>query len=384
LYRFDNTVKRQAMRRVEENVLDLSFSADSQSLLVASGDRLRFWETSTWKVRLTIHGDMTYKQVPSPDGKKIASTNKDRDIHWLNAATGEALPSWAGCTNRVDALAFSRDGRTMVTGDREAIRVWDTATGKVILQPDGPSQICYSLAFSADSKTLLAGSKTDLHFLDGRTLVERSRVSPAMPRDDASDWRQSADLAPDGSLAATLGAKDEILLIDPREKKIVRTLRHPGWLPKRIAFGPDSKTIYGSGSGDQGLRAWNVETGAMSHPLEKDFPPRNNITPTPSEEKLTTVWDLVKKVERKTEKLGNIAGRLTASTLSVDGRLLVTGHDDGAIITWDIAAGRKIATVRPDPSGVIALACSPDGKGLVSSSCSCTVFRWDAEAWKGR
>src|SRR5262249_48088035 len=151
--------------------------------------------------------------------------------------------SWPGPLDTVTALAFSPDGRTAVSGEWGAVRVWDAATGKVLRGPSDPFQVCYALAFSPDGKMLVVGGAA-LHFLDGRTLRERRRTPVEIVGNGEWISRHLVDVSPDGTLTAAVGTAGEILLVDPRLGKVVRTLRRRGWLAHSVAFGPDGKHLY--------------------------------------------------------------------------------------------------------------------------------------------
>lgn len=433
VFSFDGT-RRPFQLETKWNFFNgFEFSPDSKSLMTLEHDRLRFWEVASGKPRSTIalkHSSWRNAHL-SPDGKKIGFTNVGKDIIWLDAATGKQIDTWKGCSDTVRTLAFSRDGKTVVSGDWGVVRVWDAATGKVIQEPTGPSQICYSLVFSADGKTVLAASHNCLYFLDGQTLRERTRVPVTMDNHDYPDYRFSVALSPDGTLAAFLGQKDEIVLIDSHDSKAVRTLRRPGWLPASLAFSPDGKHLYVVGHKSTGLRVWNVQTEREESPLDKDLLPLSNLSLACDGRKLAvvvkghqarcriwnlrtgkeeaglkcapdeillspdgkllaahrvkghvTIWDVDKQVERHRFDFG-FDGPL-AWAFSKDGKFLVTGHVNGLFRTWSMADGKKVSEVCGHQGGVVALACSPEGKGLVSTCTNCTVLRWRKTGWQGK
>jgi WD40 repeat protein len=443
---FDGTRKMCRLESKWNYFHSFEFTPGSKSLLTHEHDRLRFWEVATGKPQLTIalKHDTFRRAHLAPDGKKIALTNlKDQnDIHWLEAVTGKPLDPWKGSANGVykglSALAFSPDGASVVTGEWGAVRVWNTATRKVVQEPKGPTAICYSLIFSGEGKTLLAASHDCFYFLDGRTLQERARVPLDMFRHEYPNYRYSVALSPDGNLAAFLGAKDEIILADSRKPKTLRTLRRPDWLPASIAFSPDGKHLYASGYRSPGLRVWNLETEKEISPFDADLKARSNLSVARRARKLAivvsgdkdhcrlwdlktgkeepsldltassvrhspddillspdgkllaaayvnshvSVWDVARKIERHRFNFGFDGPG--GWTFSVDGTLLITGHDQGCFRTWDMASGKKVTEVHGHPAQSLVLACSPDGEGLVSSCTSCTVLRWQRSAWTGK
>jgi hypothetical protein len=63
------------------------------------------------------------------------------------------------------------------------------------------------------------------------------------------------------------------------------------------------------------------------------------------------------------------------------GKLLTTGHGDGTITLWDLAAGKKVRTLKGHTAQVRSLKFTPDGKTLVSSAFDGTVRLWNP-AWR--
>jgi WD40 repeat protein len=117
------------------------FSPDCRTL-VSSHERtnqtnlpgaLVFWDNERGQVKRVIRNQPTYKLVISPDGKLLAGFETDspgRDatdtIHVWDMATGEELFTLKPQDARATAMAFSPDGKQLLTGfDRGTFAIWD-------------------------------------------------------------------------------------------------------------------------------------------------------------------------------------------------------------------------------------------------------------------
>jgi len=65
-----------------------------------------------------------------------------------------------GHTDRVNAIVFSADGRTLASGSNDhAVKLWDVAGGKAIRTLQGHTDLVSSVAFSPDGRILASGSR---------------------------------------------------------------------------------------------------------------------------------------------------------------------------------------------------------------------------------
>jgi len=97
----------------------------------------------------------------SPDGKRVLSTSEDGTARMWDAATGGLLLKLAGHEGAVASAAFSPDGARVATASRDGTaRVWDGSTGKVLLTLAHKKPLAWAV-FSPDGTQLLTVSEPD-------------------------------------------------------------------------------------------------------------------------------------------------------------------------------------------------------------------------------
>jgi WD40 repeat protein len=89
---------------------------------------VRVWDASTGEElkELKGHTDWVRSVAFSPDGKHIVSGSGDNSVRVWDASTGDKLKELKGHTNQVTSVAFSPDGKHIVSGLYDnSTWVWD-------------------------------------------------------------------------------------------------------------------------------------------------------------------------------------------------------------------------------------------------------------------
>jgi WD40 repeat protein len=248
----------------EAPVWAVAFSPDGNQIVSGGKDRtLRLWDGNTGKATKTLQGYTGEALAYSPDGKYIIGDGYRRD-----AQTGEVIGKpwkWQGNMN-FRAMAFSPDGErvvVMTSYDDRTLRIQDFLTGRAIATLSGHTDWVLSVAFSPDGKRIVSGSadKT-LRIWDAET----GKAIRTLSGHTDAVW--SFAFSPDGKRIVS-GSTDKTLRIwDAETGKAIRTLQGHTDVVGSVAFSPDDKRI-ASGSDDKTLRLWDVETGkAIGKPLK--------------------------------------------------------------------------------------------------------------------
>ena len=117
-----------------------------------SWDRtVRLWDTETGQLIHTLEGHTSRVNAIafSPDGKQILSGSHDNTVRLWNTESGQLIHTLEGHTNTVNAIAFSRDGKQILTGSHDkTLRLWNNYSWQKALK-EGCNQLQFHPDFVA-------------------------------------------------------------------------------------------------------------------------------------------------------------------------------------------------------------------------------------------
>src|SRR5262249_43125219 len=89
------------------------------------------WAQKPELVVQTGHSNFVMSIAFSPDGKTLVSGSWDQTVKLWDVATGAELRTFKGHSAYIDTVAFSSDGTTLASGSQDkTIKLWDASTGK--------------------------------------------------------------------------------------------------------------------------------------------------------------------------------------------------------------------------------------------------------------
>jgi hypothetical protein len=115
--------------------------------------------------------------VLSPDDRFLYCTAKDRSIWQWDLKDSNKAPRREKLGAEATCLAVSPDGRFLLSGEERKINVWDARTGKYLHTIGGKYDLVFSLAFSADGKQVISGHERGVLILWPISMVEESGKS---------------------------------------------------------------------------------------------------------------------------------------------------------------------------------------------------------------
>src|SRR5271163_1617017 len=155
---------------------------------------------------LAGHSDQITAVAFSPDGKQIVSGSYDKTIKLWDTTTGDLQKTLAGHSDWVRAVAFSPDGKQVASGSNDkTIKLWDTTTGDLQKTLAGHSGGVYAVAFSPDGKQIASGSRDETIKLWDATTGDLQKTLAGH-----SGWVYAVAFSPDGKQIAS-GSRDETI-----------------------------------------------------------------------------------------------------------------------------------------------------------------------------
>ena len=141
-------------------VTSVSFSPDGFHFASGSEDgTVRIWDLNGGSVTCSTEGQQVWAVCFSPDGKHLASSATNTIRVWDSESGELALNPFEGHSELVKSICYSPDGKRIVSGsDDTTIRIWDAPNGTLLLTWKGDSETITSVKYSHDSSFIISAS----------------------------------------------------------------------------------------------------------------------------------------------------------------------------------------------------------------------------------
>ncbi|KIK31827.1 hypothetical protein CY34DRAFT_19529, partial [Suillus luteus UH-Slu-Lm8-n1] len=273
-----------------------------------------------------------------PDRRRmVTGLSNHHALRLWDLETGVVLKKMEGHDNGVWALAVSRDGQIIASGDLGGeLIIWHGETGESITQPiEAHSEGINSVDFSPDGTVLVTGSWDDIKFWCTKTWQMQGE-----PID--CDYVRCVRYSPSGELLA-VATTDNIHIYDPDTRERVASFKgHTNW-NYSLAWTPDgTRLLSGGDKRDPTIREWDPSTWQqVGHPWEGHTDDINAIAIDPTGTLVASASDdchvrLWRLSDRRIIGIFEHSSLVFSVTFSVDGRHIFSGGDDNKISEWEV------------------------------------------------
>lgn len=296
--------------------------------------------------------EKVYALAWAPDGKTVAAAGEGGMRLWDTTGGQPRSPAFGpGVTTADSTLRFSPSGRLLIIGNTKAAGIWDVRRRKRVLakpvsviSPDDRLGLVAPRRLPVGVATTYGASRRPQPLLDGRPIFwprkgqdvelwdlrRRERIPAPWLPKSAVD----AEFSPDGRLLVISTSDSGIRLFDVSAKREIIEPMSPA--SKQVAFSPDSAFL--AGTDDMGnARLWRVRDGTLL--AEFRFPATRATTP-----------------------MDPFSADNRLLLFSSDNRLLRILEAFGSVHTYDVSVDTKPLLLTP---GGIDRSFSPDGRFLI-------------------
>jgi RNA polymerase sigma factor (sigma-70 family) len=375
-------------------------SFDDQTVLTAEGtallsleqdgfdhDTVRVWDLGRMKEVRAVPLPVRRREISvdrrnavSPDGR-LGAVHSPDDVRVFDLATAQELYRLPKGRDQVRAVVFAGNDLLVTADKKQLVEVWEARTGKPVRQfaHGSPVEV---LAASADGRRL-ATLEHHTHAIDrfldrdvahvwDLTTGARKQTLAARPQ----RWYMNVRFSPDGKRLFTTSAggdDHEVTVWDVETGERVRELDGAGGMA--LVVSPDG-TRLAEGALPGKFTLWDLTTGRRLADEDSRHARAGSLFLSPAGDRVLTggywsisAWDGTSGRRLRSIDLPPFRYTDPHRTFSPDGRYAVSlagelGH--GEILVWDVAAGRRMHTLRPPGVSQITSAFSPDSSRLAT------------------
>ncbi|MBD1890611.1 serine/threonine-protein kinase [Coleofasciculus sp. FACHB-SPT9] len=307
----------------------------------------------------------------------FGSRYQSRNSSTLTVPLEEFLVDTLTSASTSESVAFSSDGKTLVTGSIDQIvRVWDLKAENSNQTLSDHSGRVYDVAVSPDGQTLASGSE------DNTIKIWNLHTGELLRTLKGHLWSVlSVAISPDGQTLASGGEDNTIKIWNLKTGKLLNTLSGYTSAFSSVEIGADGRLLAG-GSLDNTIKIWELHTGKLLHILRGHSGQVNSVAIASNSAILASgstdgtikIWNL-----HTGELLHSLTGHLDSVesvAISPDSQKLVSGGKDGILRIWNLHTGDLIHTFFGNANPIHAVVFSPDGQTIASSSQDKTIKIW--------
>jgi WD40 repeat protein len=348
------TLASAAVTRVTEMI------ANQQSTIAVAEERQKAAEADAAAAKeIAAAADKPIRTVAfSTDGLILATAGDDQKIRLWAAETGATLQTFDAPKSPVLNLAFNSAGLLICGSADGSTTLWDISPRWILDRTIGSgdansilSDRVNAMAFSPDGRTLATGSGEPSRGGEIKLWNVASGNVLRDFKDIHSDAVLCLDFSHDGKRLASGAADRFVKIIDLASGKMILALEGHTHHVLAVSFKADGRTLASTGADGQ-VKMWDLVAGERKAAIPGST---NEVTSIhfigiTDQAVLSSAEGQMRVVNETGGNVRTFAGpvdHIHAGAIAGDGKTLISGGQSGAVYQWDAAAGKLMATFAP-------------------------------------
>jgi WD40 repeat protein len=259
-----------------------AFSPDGCHIVFGGLHGIRVWDTATGTYRPTIyvygHSGLVTAVAFSRDGQSLVLGYSDMTVLVWNFTACAQQPDYVlkGHTGWVNSVAFSPDVKLVVSSSSdETMRVWSGVVGVDESAIEGHTGAVMAVAFSHDGRHIASGSEDSTIWvwdaITGRQKFVLKGHETAITR---------VVFSPDSQIIASCSEDDTgVRIWDVATGTQVDAMLHDSWRPSEIVFSHDGRFILATNHDFEEAHVWESHLWEVTTGIHKLLLPSNQLEP---------------------------------------------------------------------------------------------------------
>ncbi len=349
--------KRDKLKPEEIALIKSWIDSGAKGPVVAADQPPKPREVITAKVAPKVTPPRMIQAVAFSDAAKLVAVGRYGEVELLNPLTRAVVRKLAGFKGRVNAVAFSADGKAVFAAGGEPgiageVQQWQVVDGKAVRRFEGHLDACYALTLSPDGKVLATGSYGQkIKLWDTTTGKELTTLKGHNGAVYGLGFR------PDGKVLASASADRTVKLWSIPDGQRLDTLSQPTKEQNAVVFSRDGKQLFAGGA-DNRIRIWTISmeakegtnalsTARFAHEggiLNLTRSGDGTLLASAATDRSLKIWQTSDLTEKQVlEKQPDWAPGLVFA----DKNQLVAGRVDGSLAVYDSTNGKPVMAAKP-------------------------------------